>query len=295
MRVERKGGGCLVAAAIIVGGALWPLHAAADEPPSLQATSATPVKDNRIAALWQVIPPDSTEGTPQARRQCTTSYLGDGFWLTAHHCVSHNPSMDGYLEQFDGQRAGIAGIHTLSEIDDLALIETGPGIAADAFDIAQTPLEVGQQATLTGYGETHDYASSATTTITGHRDRIDFGAAIYTDLLEARSATTSRSCSGDSGAPVYIGSTIYAIHTGGGYNPSCVDGKNMLMWHTNIASRADWINITIRMNAGLTAAEKRKAAAGLNAAPPHEPAPNDVDQRTSSHPRSPVSSSRFSS
>lgn len=39
----------------------------------------------------------------------------------------------------------------------------------------------------------------------------------------------------------------------------------MLMSHTNIASRAEWIGSTLSMNSGLTESEKRKAAAGLNA------------------------------
>lgn len=265
MRVGKKCGGTLLTVATIASVVTGFPHAVADDRPSLKATSTTPVDDNRIAALWHVIAPASADAAPQVRRECTESYVGDGFWLTAHHCVSQNPSMDGYLEQFDGQRAGIAGIYTLSDTDDVALIEVGSGIDADTFDVAQDPLDIGQQAMLTGYGETHEYASSATTTIVARRDEIDFGSAVYTDLFEAESVTPSRSCSGDSGAPVYIGSTIYAIHTGGGYNPSCVDGKDMLMWHTNIASRAEWIGSTLSMNSGLTESEKRKAAAGLNA------------------------------
>lgn len=295
MRVERKCGRFLLAAATVVSVVTGLPHAVADDRPSLQATSTTPVVDNRIAALWQVIPSPSGDAPLQVRRECTASYVGDGFWLTAHHCVSQNPSMDGYLEQFDGQRAGIAGIYTLSDTDDVALIEVGPGIDADTFDVARDPLDIGQQATLTGYGETHDYASSATTTIVAHRDEIDFGSAVYTDLFEALSATASRSCSGDSGAPVYIGSTIHAIHTGGGYNPSCEDGKDMLMWHTNVASRATWIKSTTRMNAGLTESEESKAAAGLGAAPLDEPVSSDVDQGSNRSPHSQLSSSRFSS
>lgn len=69
----------------------------------------------------------------------------------------------------------------------------------------------------------------------------------------------------------------------------------MLMWHTNIASRADWINSTIRMNAGLTAAEEHKAVTGLDAAPEGETVLGDVDQGTSSHPHGLLSNSRFSS
>ena len=176
--------------------------------------------------------------------------------------------MDGCLEQFDGQRAGIAKIYMLSDADDVALIEVGPGIDAEIFKIAQDPLKIGQRATMSGHGETHEYASSTTAMIVDHREKMDFESAVYTDLFEARYATTSRSCSGDSGGPVYIGSTVYAVHTAGGFNPSCADGKDMLMWHTNIASRAGWIADTIRTNVGLTESEKIKAATGLNASAP---------------------------
>lgn len=265
MKVGKKCGGTLLTVATIASVVTGLPHALADERPSLQATSTTPVDDNRIAALWHVIAPASADAAPQVRRECTVSYVGDGFWLTAHHCVSQNPSMDGYLEQFDGQRAGIAGIYTLSDTDDVALIEVGSGIDADIFDVAQDPLDIGQQAMLTGVRRdprvcvvcNHDDCRPS------WRDRLRVR--VYTDLFEAQSVTPSRSCSGDSGAPVYIGSTIYAIHTGGGYNPSCMDGKDMLMWHSNIASRAEWIGSTLSMNSGLTESEKRKAAAGLNA------------------------------
>ncbi|MEX3504312.1 trypsin-like serine protease [Corynebacterium sp. LK2510] len=295
MRVGKKCGGSLLTVATFASVVTGLPHAVADDRPSLQATSTTPVEDNRIAALWHVVTPASADAAPQVRRECTVSYVGDGFWLTAHHCVSQSPSMDGYLEQFDGQRAGIAGIYTLSDTDDVALIEAGSGIDADTFDVAQDPLEIGQQATMTGYGETHEYASSATTTIINHRNKIDFGSAVYTDLFEAQSVTASRSCGGDSGAPVYIGSTIYAIHTGGGYNPSCLDGKGMLMWHTNIASRAEWISNSIRMNAGLTKSQRQKAAAGLSAAPRSELELSNVEQGNSSPFQGPLGSSHSSS
>lgn len=150
MRGGKKCGGTLLTVATIASVVTGFPHVVADDRPSLQATSTTRVDDNRIAALLHVITPASADAAPQVRRECTESYVGDEFWLTAHHCVSQNPSMDGYLEQFDGQRAGIAGIYTLSDTDDVALIEVGPGIDADTFDVAQDPLDIGQQAMLTG-------------------------------------------------------------------------------------------------------------------------------------------------
>ncbi|HBC7267792.1 TPA: hypothetical protein KEY42_002567 [Corynebacterium striatum] len=73
---------------------------------SLQASSTVPVNDNRIAALWSAIPSLDNPQEPRIRRDCTASYLGDSFWLTAHHCVSNAPFMDGFLRQSDGEVAG---------------------------------------------------------------------------------------------------------------------------------------------------------------------------------------------
>ncbi|MDN6236124.1 MAG: S1 family peptidase [Corynebacterium flavescens] len=89
---------------------------------AVQASSITPVNDNRIAALWSVIPGlDDTDGK-RLRRDCTASYVGDNFWLTAHHCVSSTPFMYGFLQQSDGDTAVIAAIYTKSSTDDVALI-----------------------------------------------------------------------------------------------------------------------------------------------------------------------------
>ena len=82
----------------------------------------------------------------------------------------------------------------------------------------------GEQAQLIGYGATNNFASRASTLITARLTEFDFGHARYTDLVEARSVTDSRTCNGDSGDPVYINDTIYAVHTAGGYNPDCMGG-----------------------------------------------------------------------
>ncbi|GAB3948454.1 trypsin-like serine protease [Corynebacterium tapiri] len=249
-------------------------HAADDSEASLQASSPVPVNDNRIAALWSVIPGPASDDTPQIRRDCTASFLGDHFWLTAHHCISHAPMMDGFLQQPDGEHAGIAAIYTMSDSDDVALIKTGDGINADSFSLADHPLQVGEHALLTGYGQTHDFASTATTVITDTVASLDFGNVTYTDLFKGKAVTESRSCSGDSGAPIFKDNTLYAVHTAGGYNPACSDGRDKPMWHTNIVSRATWITQTMADNAGLSPQEQRKAAVGLSHAPTSTSAPD---------------------
>lgn len=230
---------------------------------SLQASSTVPVNDNRIAALWSAIPSLDNPQEPRIRRDCTASYLGDSFWLTAHHCVSNTPFMDGFLRQSDGEVAGIAAIYTKSTNDDVALIKVGEGIRADTFTLANEPLTIGDQAVLTGYAQPHDYASSALTVISEKVNSLNFGNITYTDLFKGTSSTTSRSCGGDSGAPIYKDNILYAVHTAGGFNPECNDGKDRPMWHTNVVPRVSWIKETIHNNSSFTDQEGSKANIGL--------------------------------
>lgn len=240
---------------------------------SLRASSTVPVNDNRIAAVWSVAPSLDDSQQQRVRRDCTASYVGDNFWLTAHHCVSDSPFMDGFLRQSDGEVAGIAAMYTKSSTEDIALIKVGDGINADSFTLATEALKIGDQAILTGYGQPHDYASSASTVISEKVDSLNFGNVTYTDLLKGKSSTPSRSCGGDSGAPVYKDNTLYAIHTAGGFNPECTDGQDRPMWHTNLPPRANWVHETINSNAGLSPQEKVKAENGLKYAPAAAPPP----------------------
>lgn len=230
---------------------------------SLQASSTVPVNDNRIAALWSVTPSLDDSQQQRVRRDCTASYVGDNFWLTAHHCVSNSPFMDGFLRQSDGEVAGIAAIYTKSSTEDVALIKVGDGINADSFTVATEPLKIGDQAVLTGYGQPHDYASSASTVISEKVNSLNFGNVTYTDLFKGTSSTTSRSCGGDSGAPIYKDNILYAVHTAGGFNPECNDGQDRPMWHTNIVSRIPWIKETMQSNSSFTDQEKAKSNTGL--------------------------------
>ncbi|OAG69593.1 hypothetical protein AFK49_000600 [Corynebacterium ulcerans] len=198
--------------------------------------------------------------------------------------------MDGFLRQSDGEVAGIAAIYTKSSADDIALIKVGEGINADTFALANEPLKIGDEATLTGYGLPHDYASSALTVISEKIDSLNFGNVTYTDLFKGTSSTTSRSCGGDSGAPVYKGEILYAVHTAGGFNPECSDGQNRPMWHTNIVPRVPWIKETIQNNWSFTDQERAKANTGLkhaasifpNVNKPHLPQSDESTNKGSS-------------
>ena len=64
-----------------------PTIGGANQSATLQASGTVAVVDERIAALWKAVPSRPGEETT-VRRDCTASYLGNNFWLTAHHCVS---------------------------------------------------------------------------------------------------------------------------------------------------------------------------------------------------------------
>ncbi|WKD58630.1 hypothetical protein [Corynebacterium caspium] len=49
--------------------------------------------------------------------------------------------MDGFLQQSDGEVAGIAAAYIKSSTDDIALIKVGRGINADPFQLADQSLE----------------------------------------------------------------------------------------------------------------------------------------------------------
>ncbi|VZH84402.1 hypothetical protein FRC0190_00425 [Corynebacterium rouxii] len=73
-------------------------HATDNDLVTLQASSTVAITDNRIATLWSVIPSWDDLNDKRVRRDCTASYIGNIFWLTAHHCVSSSPFMDGFLQ-----------------------------------------------------------------------------------------------------------------------------------------------------------------------------------------------------
>lgn len=245
------------------------------DPAALQASSKKPVYDDRVAALWGEVP--AFEGSDELvlTRLCTASHIGNNKWLTAHHCVSSDVAMNGYLEQADGEVAGIASISLLSGEDDVAIIHAGDGVNAASFQLPSSPLDVGQQATLLGFGDANDFASAADIRITGFRDEVNFGVSTYANLYEARSLAESRSCYGDSGGPIYIDDTLYAVHTAGEFNPGCADGINSLMYYTDLVPRLDWITAERDNEKVLTVDEINRAQVGKGLAglPEEDPAP----------------------
>lgn len=210
-----------------------------------KATSPIPIEDDRIAKLRVSNPPTGEHFNNEYKTTCTASYLGKGIWITALHCIPATKNLDAYLHQSDGDHAKVEAIYSLSPSDDIALLQTGEGINAQPFDLPSRPLERGERANLTGYGAVNGFSSTAIVEIVDYLASQNFGSALYTNLIKSKSVTSSRSCDGDSGAPIYRENTIYALHTAGGFNPSCIDGQGQMMWHTDLFLRVDWIKSTI--------------------------------------------------
>jgi len=219
-------------------------RAAASEDPGFQSRASSPVpkNDNRIGNLWFANPTRLPDGTyiPPASI-CTASYIGENLWLTAAHCVEPFPDFYGYIEQSEGEAAGVKDVTVLDSGVDIALIEVGPGISADPFSIAVDPATVGAHLTLIGYADNRTYASEALVEVTGEPSAVTLSNKTYQNVYESRSARLSRSCSGDSGGAVYRGDTLYAVHTGGEQNPDCTNLVDSTMWHTDLASSRDAI------------------------------------------------------
>ncbi|AJI77619.1 trypsin-like serine protease [Corynebacterium singulare] len=195
----------------------------------LQATSQVAVNDDRVAAVWM-----------NGARECSAGYIGNDWWLTATHCLGRNLR----LTQTDGDSAKVVASTPVAEKSDIALLKAEP-MDAEAFELPDRPLRVNEKLFLVGYGGSHTFASEAVSRIEQTGVTYEIQNHEFENLLKSHSLFASRSCSGDSGAPLYQDETIFAVHTGGEENESCEDGTRRLMWHSEIYPYVD--NLTALM------------------------------------------------
>ncbi|AGN19086.1 hypothetical protein J433_12402 [Corynebacterium glutamicum MT] len=229
---------------------------------NLEATSTHPVVDNRIAALWQFDP--EAEDTKKVVRSCTANHIEGKFWITVRHCVTSEKDFLGYLEQSDGEVAGVENTYTISEHHDLALIKVGRGISAQTFDLPEEKIAIGKVLTLIGYGGSNDFSSIARVESVAHLDKFNVGfSTYYLDVLETVSLTDSRSCNGDSGGAVFAGNTIHAVHTAGAINFDCSPGEGKKMWHSAISPHTAWIHQIMSSENSTSVEEEQRAFEGF--------------------------------
>ncbi|WP_303175438.1 serine protease [Corynebacterium sp.] len=216
-----------------------------------EATSTVPVADDRVAALWSVANEDE-----RPRRDCTATHLHDQWWMTARHCIPDQDSRMRVLQNRTHDVAGVEAVYTKSSEYDFVLLKVSDGIIAEDFTLADEPPAQGDYLNVVGYGGEHDYPSLAEVRIEQLLDQTKVHGGIARDVLESRSAGASRTCGGDSGAAVFRGDKLFAIHTAGTVNPSCRDGEDSRLIHTSLHPHVDWITQTTEAHAESTETER---------------------------------------
>lgn len=169
--------------------------------------------DNRIGALFISTAPLVAE------RYCTANYIGGKFWLTAHHCVDDLDRWVGFIQQADGEVAGIENIYMRSENDDVALIKVGSGISADAFSLSTKGPELKDRLDVIGYGVSNPYSSRSSMRVTETKGSyIPSGRTIpYHNVFTVEIAAPFRysTVGGDSGAAAHKGNVAFGVLSGG--------------------------------------------------------------------------------
>ena len=195
------------------------------------------IDNNRIGKIVYANPstlPDGTKLPPVP--VCTASHLGNGQWITAEHCLRDFSSFHGYIEQSDGERAQVTKTEAIGKETDIALLQTGPGIEADSFTLASEPARPGDTLFLLGFADNHPYSSLAVVKVQQLLSKVKIDRYSYRNVYRTTSASKARSCSGDSGGPVFSGEVLFAVHTAGEKNVDCTDKVGASMWHSDISN-----------------------------------------------------------
>ena len=224
----------------------------------MQTLNPTETQDNRIGALYVKI-------GPAASVNCTANHIGGKWWITAQHCVDDDLDMIGFIEQADGDFAGIEAIYQKSTDYDIALIKVGSGINSGTFDLSDTKASVGQVLSLVGYGTVNDYSSKSTLEVIGDYPDVTYWNGNgtvkhhYYDLLHTTPVLPDKymTAKGDSGSAVWTGNTLYGIHSGDNSSHGGTDAC-----HANTAPHVSWIKDTMKRNNSSSIIEKYRAFRG---------------------------------
>jgi|GEM_PF-2066488 len=223
-----------------------------------QASSTIPVYDDRVARI-ELKKPSAGNVSHQEGIACTANHLGNGFWLTAKHCLT-DAQMKGDILQADGDRAAITNRYFAEKGVDLAIFETDdPTISSRNFALPGEGLNISDELTLIGFAAVHSYASEAKLeVIEGVQDNYILWQE-YRNSFKTVSTTPSRTCGGDSGGAVYAGNEIIGVHSAGPLNRECAGKQGSEMLHTSVLPSRSWIEEV----AGRTAEEHEPSGAGV--------------------------------
>lgn len=243
---------------VLLGEAVNPGHFYSRNDLSLTASSTTPVKDKRIAAYFSrdII-------TGQEVRSCTAANIAENLWITARHC---SPKIGDSIRGSGGGKVSVQSVYLTNESDDIAVVKAAPGLKPASFALPTVPPKKGEELTLLGFGAKHDYASAAAVKVVGSTD--EYPPELENPrkgMLNLEPTSQSRACEGDSGAPIFWGDTIYAIHSSAATNKGCYDGPGGLIWATSLTpERVNWIKSIIlqvrKSNQGSTSLSQRTPA-----------------------------------
>ena len=216
----------------------------------LRASSTVPVDDDRVGKI--VLNKMGGENASQQEAlTCTANHLGDGFWLTAKHCLV-DAQAGGSVLQFDGDKSSIGQKYFAEEGVDLAVFETDdPTIASREFDLPNQEVSISDRLTFIGFAASHSYASEAKVkVIEGVQDNHILWQK-YKNSFKTISTTPSRTCSGDSGGAIYLRNEIVGVHSAGPLNKGCVGKVGSEMLHTSVFPTRTWIEGIVSRSAGV--------------------------------------------
>lgn len=215
-------------------------------------TNPVETRDNRIGALYF----SDIPGT--AHVHCTANYIGGKFWATAHHCVDGRTRNVGFIEQADGEYAGIENIYTKSGDYDIALIKVGSGIGAQQFSLSSTRPNVGKNLEIVGYAGVNRFSSKSTLEVLISNTQVDYTdppRTYYDTFLSKPVAPLNYITSGgDSGASVWSGDVMFGIHSGS----NRVDRA----YAANVAPHIPWVQQTMSANSNSSSYEILQAFRG---------------------------------
>lgn len=254
---------------IVLVGSNAQIANAENHPPlqfEMQTSDPNPVDTNKVAQLWLAEAPKSANENQSLENKCTANFLQGKFWITAKHCFSGITNVRGAIYHPSFGYLGVEEAYFQSLYDDVALLKVSEELHYSGFKLPEAELESADEAQLIGYGTGKTYPTIAKVRIAQFHDVYSLLDYEFHDIFETESVAAARGC-GDSGGGIIKQGVIYAVHTGGTLNDDCTGTKSSTMWHTDLFTRREWIEETMRLNFTSNADDHKRALEGVEMGP----------------------------